>query len=84
MQGVNNKDFRELRPCSGERTGSQVVIPLRNESGKRVFDAKLDPDGNIVFVVKGRNIDACITLEEIESQLLSYRSEAYIRAFEKN
>ena len=75
MQGnFYQRESRELRPCSGDRQESQAVIPIRTSSGKRVFDARLDKDGGVSFVIRARNIYACISLDEIRVQIESYKN----------
>lgn len=76
MQGnFYQRESRELRPCSGDRQESQAVIPIRTSSGKRVFDARLDKDGGVSFVIRARNIDASISLDEVRVQIESYRDD---------
>ena len=75
MQGnFYQRESRELRPCSGDRQESQAVIPIRTSSGKRVFDARFEKDGGVSFVIRARNIDACISLDEIRVQIESYKN----------
>ena len=74
MQGEIYKDSRELRPCSGDRLESQDVIPIRNTNGKRVCDARFEKDGGVSFIIRARNIDACISLDEIWGQIKSYKN----------
>ena len=74
MQGnYDQGKRRELRPCSGDRQESQAVIPIRTSSGKRVCDARFDEDG-VSFIIRARNIDACISLDEVWGQIASYKN----------
>lgn len=84
MQGNHDQGKRrELRPCSGDRQESQVAIPIRTSSGKRVFDARFEEDGGVSFVIRARNIDACISLDEIRVQIESYKNRIRFEYMEK-
>ena len=55
-----------------QQRGSQEVIPIRNKSGKRICDARIDEDGHPFLAIRARNINETISPDELCLQIWTF------------